>query len=434
MSEIDLTIKKPIPEWGKELRDKLLTCLENISEQIQTGNTNISQQINEVKTKINEDIQRIDETASEAKRLATENAAAIKTLKTELFTMNRKCNGLQADNQKLVKQCDDLDSYSRRDNLVFRGLKEDSNDDDEESSCIRALRSCFTNTLNINKTIVDKMVFVRVHRLGPKPVGPIKFSRPIIARFHDYNMRKLVWSKRYDIPHNTISMSENYANNIEHRRRLLYPVVKRAKESKQFGKSYLKGDSLILDDKKFVVNENLNDLPTELHPRQFGWKSNQEHIIFGGIHSTYCFLSNYYSDSITYKDVQHDTLEHCYQFQKAERYGDTSAADKILCARSPSDAKYYGSKVQGFLSEDWDSVKGDILLELLRCKFSPATNNARLLQQTTGKSLAEAGRSRTFAIGLSLNDKNIFDKSKWAKDGNLLGRTLMKVRDELNDN
>lgn len=182
------------------------------------------------------------------------------------------------------------------------------------------------------------------------------------------------------------------------------------------------------------MNDNLDDLPAQLHPRQFGRKSNNEHIIFGGIHSNYCFLSNYYSDSITYKNIQYDTLEHALQFQKADRYGDRSAADQILCASSPADAKYYGGKVQGFQSDDWDTVKGGILLELLRCKFSHGTEMAQQLQDTTGKSLAEAGRSRTFAIGLSLNDKNIFDKSKWAPNSNLLGRTLMQVRDELNAN
>lgn len=237
---INLDITKNVPEWGRELKEKLLACFENVLGAIKTGNENISQKIDEVKCAINLDITRIEEKAQEAHTLAQQNAAAIKTMQSELFTMHRKCNGLKAQNEKLVKQCDELDSYSRRDNLVFRGIKEDASDEDEESSCIKALRSCFINTLKISKAVVDKMVFVRVHRLGPKPVDGNRYHRPIIARFHDYNMRKLVWSKRYDIPQNTISMSENFANNVEQRRRLLYPVVKKAKES-TIQKIFLKG-------------------------------------------------------------------------------------------------------------------------------------------------------------------------------------------------
>lgn len=433
MEEIDLETKTNAPAWGRELKDKLTKLFENILGEIKTGNEGITEKITEMKTTLKGEIKIISDQATEAHKLAMENKTAIETMQNQLFSMHRRCNGLKAENERLAKQCDDLDCYSRRDNLVFRGIKEEVSDDDEEMSCTAALRSFFIDTLKINRTIVQKMVFVRVHRLGAKHTGDNRYHRPIIARFHDYNMRKLVWSKRYDIPTRTISMSENFANNVENRRRLLYPVLKKAKDSKQYRKSYMKGDSLILDEKRYTVNDNLDDLPSELHPRQFGWKSNNNHIVFGGIHSSYCFLSNYYQRSITHDGITHDTLEHLYQFKKAKRFGDTAAADRILCARSPSDAKYFGSRVQGFQSEDWDNVKGDIMLELLRCKFRGGSELAGLLQKTTGKSLAEAGRSKSFAIGLSINDKNIFDQSKWAEGGNLLGRSLMQIRDELND-
>ena len=65
--------------------------------------------------------------------------------------------------------------------------------------------------------------------------------------------------------------------------------------------------------------------------------------------------------------------------------------------------------------------------------IADGTEMARLLKATTGKSLAEAGRSRSFAIGMSLNNKDLFNRKKWATNGNILGRALMEVRNELND-
>ena len=48
---------------------------------------------------------------------------------------------------------------------------------------------------------------------------------------------------------------------------------------------------------------------------------------------------------------------------------------------------------------------------------------------TAGKSLAEAGQSPTYSIGMSLNNKDLFKYDKWGK--NVLGNLLMKVREEL---
>ena len=74
-----------------------------------------------------------------------------------------------------------------------------------------------------------------------------------------------------------------------------------------------------------------------------------------------------------------------------------------------------------------------LLLELLRIKFEDGTDLGNQLKLTTGKSLAEAGRSRSFATGLTLNHHHALDRTKWATNGNLLGRSLMTVRDELNN-
>ena len=54
---------------------------------------------------------------------------------------------------------------------------------------------------------------------------------------------------------------------------------------------------------------------------------------------------------------------------------------------------------------------------------------AKKLTDTVGKSLAEAGQSGVYSIGMSLNNKDLFDTQRWSK--NLLGKLLMKVREEL---
>ena len=142
-------------------------------------------------------------------------------------------------------------------------------------------------------------------------------------------------------------------------------------------------------------------------------------------------MANFFPVDITYDDVTHSSSEQAYQYAKARRYKDSVAMQKILHSRNPSEAKRMGYRVKNVDLRDWNSVKDDIMKDILRVKFQEGSDLAGQLLNTSGKSLAEAGMSKTFAIGMSLNSKNIFDTSKWPKNSNALGRCLMAIRTEL---
>ena len=93
------------------------------------------------------------------------------------------------------------------------------------------------------------MIIVRCHRLGSPGPNGAKFNRPMIVWFLNHDDRQLIWRKIFDITNKSLSISENYANGIEKRRRLLYPVVKKAKSTNNGVKAYLRGDTLHIDNK-----------------------------------------------------------------------------------------------------------------------------------------------------------------------------------------
>ena len=313
--------------------------------------------------------------------------------------------------------------------IVIRGVAEREAETDEQ--CVESVSRILINNINIDETVVNEMVIVRCHRMGTKDISGL-YQRPIIVRFLDYNHRKLVWGKRTVLANTPISFSENFGNSMEHRRKLLYPIMKKAKHSANYQKTYIKADRLVVDSKEYSVNDGtLVNLPADLDPKQFSSKSNGQWIIFGGPHSMFNPLSNYYPEKVVHKGITHDTLEHAYQYAKASRYGDTKAEESILCAASPAEAKQTGLHVQNFDSTDWDTVKSGIMLELLRIKFAKKSEMAKVLLSTSGKSIAEAGKG-SFTIGLTLNSKHLFDTSKWSKNCNILGKCLMEVRGELN--
>ena len=392
----------------------------------------LSGKFDALRAAVKSELSDIKKIATDAHTMAVANAAAIESVNKRVFNMERKYNGLTNKCRRLTELCESQDTYSRRENLVIRGVDEGIEETDD--ICMNTVKEILIQKMNIDKTDVDRMTIVRCHRLGRKDNSGV-YKRPIIVRFLDYNDRKFVWGKRMVLANTAISISENFANSIEHRRKLLYPIMKKAKASDKYQKAYLKSDKLVLDNVEYSLTDgSFRDLPADLNPEQFSCKSSNEWTIFGGPHSVFYPPSNFYPEPITYKDITHDTLEHAYQYAKATRYEDSAAEEAILCATTPAEAKQAGFRVRNFDHVDWDKSKKKIMLDLLRVKFAKDSELSRVLLKTAGKSIAEAGKSKSFSIGLPLYSRNIFDTSKWPKNCNILGKCLMEIRRELSDN
>jgi len=79
----------------------------------------------------------------------------------------------------------DIEARHRRNNLLFRGIKET-----RYENCSILVMEFLAHTLQINTT---GTVITRVHRLGPTKVGQT-FSRPIIVNYTNYNNVPLIMS------------------------------------------------------------------------------------------------------------------------------------------------------------------------------------------------------------------------------------------------
>ena len=427
-----INIPGEAPEWISEFNSQLSKCFESISMQMDNLDSKLSGKFDALRAAVKSELSDIKNIANDAHNMAIANAAAIESVNKRVFNMERKSNGLANKCKRLTELCESQDTYSRRENLVIRGV--DEGIDETDDICMNTVTEILVQKMNIDKADVDRMTIVRCHRLGRKDNSGI-YKRPIIVRFLDYNDWKFVWGKRMVLANTAISISEIFANSIEHRRKLLYPIMKKAKASDKYQKAYLKSDKLVLDNVEYSLTDgSFCDLPADLNPEQFSCKSSKEWTIFGGPHSVFNPLSNFYPEPITYKDITHDTLEHAYQYAKASKYEDTAAEEAILCATTPAEAKQAGFRVRNFDHVDWDKSKKKIMLDLLRVKFAKDSELSRVLLKTAGRSIAEAGKSKSFSIGLPLYSRNIFDTSKWPKNSNILGKCLMEIRRELSDN
>lgn len=127
----------------------------------------------------------------------------------------------------------------------------------------------------------------------------------------------------------------------------------------------------------------------------------------------YRFLSNFWPSTIVYDNIKYPTVEHAFQATKTLDLAEKLAISNLT---TPGQAKKAGKNVE--LRSDWEQVKLQVMLDLLRLKFQNSTYK-QLLLDTGDQELVEG---------------NTWGDTFWGVcqdvGENNLGKLLMKVREE----
>tara|TARA_B110001450_G_C17518106_1_gene439362 strand:+ start:139 stop:756 length:618 start_codon:yes stop_codon:yes gene_type:complete len=176
---------------------------------------------------------------------------------------------------------------------------------------------------------------------------------------------------------------------------------------------------------------------------------NLNNCIFFYGHSTgdHRYMSNFYPSNITITHAcidgvgstlfKYPTAEHAIMHMKACLMEDQEVADEIMGTnpKTPLAAKRLGRKVcKSDHTPGWDECKwklyvGSIAKAVLTAKFEQNPALAQKLKATGSNVLAEAApRDKIWGIGMGA--KTAMTGAAW-KGQNLLGKTLMAVRDSI---
>ncbi len=118
-------------------------------------------------------------------------------------------------------------------------------------------------------------------------------------------------------------------------------------------------------------------------------------------------------------------------YSKAMLFEDYDVAKMIMKTVDPKQIKSFGRMVRGFDSNTWDKNKERIVYEANLAKFSQNEELKSALLSTADKLIVEASPyDNIWGIGLDESDERVLDDSRWL-GLNLLGKAIMKVRDEL---
>lgn len=135
----------------------------------------------------------------------------------------------------------------------------------------------------------------------------------------------------------------------------------------------------------------------------------------------YNFLSNFFHSPIIQEDLEFSTVEHAFQAAKCL---DRENKLLILNCKSPTIAKRAGRKVP--LRPDWESVKFDIMHDILALKFAPGSHLGKLLLATGDAELIEGNMWHDNVWGSCMCAKH-----KSTPGQNILGKLISQVREEL---
>ena len=143
------------------------------------------------------------------------------------------------------------------------------------------------------------------------------------------------------------------------------------------------------------------------------------------------YLSNWYLSEFELDGIRYSSIEQYMMYCKAKCFGDEEIAKEILEVTDVAHIKALGRLVKNYNDHHWNGVRQIVVFKGLYAKFMQNPDLQKCLLETGDMLLAEcAVRDRIWGIGLSMNDPDRSERSKWRGE-NLLGYTLMMVREEI---
>ncbi len=154
-------------------------------------------------------------------------------------------------------------------------------------------------------------------------------------------------------------------------------------------------------------------------------------IRFYDPHKENGYLSNWFISPFTYAGREYFSCEQYLMEQKALTFGDEEIAEKIMKSKNLSEIKRLGKQVARYNENLWKTIRPQVMRRGLRAKFQQNPELLLSLLSTGNAILAEcAPRDAIWGIGLAIDDPRSEDTKEW-RGRNLLGRALMRVREDL---
>lgn len=395
---------KDTPEWGRILFNKLdnrISAMElNFSKALDFATQTAKQAMDETKgLKMT-----VDQQAQEIIQLKSQ----VQKSETNFIHLQEKVNNLE--------------NQSRRDNLLFYGVREMKGETDMD--CRRKIYNILVHNMGFTTDEVDNMKVVRCHRKGKFVPGR---QRPIIIKMHWFANRERIFERRDALHGTSLYVNEDFSDITESRRKKMYPIVKASRKIPAYkNKVKIQVDRLMVKGRAYTVDQ-LTNLPEDLKPVSDATVMSKDMAKFFGKDSPF---SNFYECPIKVDNIPYHSVEQFYQSKKAEAFDDDATAGRIMAAKTARECYELGCTVKKFEETEWRKQCDVIMKRGLETKFAKDEMKKHLLD-TENRTIVECnGKDMYWSCGYYPGNPYSNDPSTW-KGQNKLGRLLMDLRQTL---
>jgi archaellum component FlaC len=229
-----------------------LDIVEKKLNEITADVAHLGKKVNDLEQNSKEYEKSIDYLHKEVEDVRRENVDS-RSLKSELNrhtkmieSMSRGIESLRRDGKMLHNDVTDLRWRSMKSNLVFTGLGGEVRGENTQQK----LKAFLYQELGIQQEID----FANVHRFGKHKDGR---HRPIVARFIYNKDRTMIMERAYMLKGKPYGIQEQLPNEMEERRRELYPLMKQMRQEGRRVK--LVRDKLIVDGRLYSADDDNAD-------------------------------------------------------------------------------------------------------------------------------------------------------------------------------
>lgn len=143
------------------------------------------------------------------------------------------------------------------------------------------------------------------------------------------------------------------------------------------------------------------------------------------------YMSNWFPCETVIDGIIYSCAEQYMMAQKALLFGDKEIAEKIMLTDDPQEMKDLGKKARKFNGKIWDGYKQLIVYTAVKAKFTQHEDLRKMLLATGDAIPVEcAYHDRVWGIGMDMQNPDAEYPDRW-QGQNLLGLTIMRVREEL---
>ena len=218
--------KNPGPDTRSfdNLKETLLAAIDKLDTKI----NNLVTEVNDIKQTVTSIQTNTNKLKDDVARLTNEN----ESLKT-------KVNSLES-------RLDDLEGRSRRNNLVFTGIKKPATENSEQ--CEKTVSDLLKSKMGMSN-----VSFERVHRIKTKGN-----TNPIIAKLSFHKDCRKILQNRHKLKGTDIFVNEDYTTKVRSIRQKLQPIIQRLREEGKTVK--LVFDHLYVDGQRYDYNPDMNNI------------------------------------------------------------------------------------------------------------------------------------------------------------------------------